>query len=157
MIKIKRSETADTRTCDWSKVSKNQLLKSSEMHIEDVKKGMLFFMNCIAIAAMEHDTTKTSKIDMFYDDFKTGFKKTKWWELHQNEERHHLKVPEYVQKDVNLIDVLEMIVDGVMAGLARSGEYRDEKIPDSLLRKAYSNTIKLLIKNVEVEKPLDKD
>jgi hypothetical protein len=37
-----------------------------------------------------------------------------------------------------------------MAGLARSGEYRKEAIPDSLLRKAFDNTIELLLKNVKV-------
>lgn len=29
-IQIKKSQTADTRTCDWSKVSKEQLLASSK-------------------------------------------------------------------------------------------------------------------------------
>jgi hypothetical protein len=43
-----------------------------------------------------------------------------------------------------------MITDGVMAGMARSGEYRKEEIPDSLLRKAFDNTIELLLRNVEV-------
>ncbi len=44
-----------------------------------------------------------------------------------------------------------MIVDGVMAGLARSGEYRKEEVPDELLRKAFNNTIDLMLRNVEVE------
>ena len=38
-IEIEKSPTADTRTCDWSKVTKQELLKSSKMHIKDVIKG----------------------------------------------------------------------------------------------------------------------
>ena len=86
------------------------------------------------------------------DDFKTGVKTTDWWKVHQKVERHHLKDKKHIQKNVNLLDILEMIVDGVMAGLARSGEYREESIPPDLLQKAYKNTIKLLLNNVEVEK-----
>lgn len=57
----------------------------------------------------------------------------------------------YVQDDVDLLDVLEMIVDNVMAGLTRSGEYIDEPVSDELLQKAFDNTVKLLLENVSVE------
>jgi len=150
MIEIKESKTADTRTCDYSKVNTGTLLDSSRQHIKDVGKGLWFFADLLQGAADNHDRTKISHINMFYDDFKTGFKTTDWWKMHQEEERHHLKEPEYVQEDVDLIDILEMITDGVMAGLARSGQYRKEEIPDSLLRKAFDNTIKLLLNNVKI-------
>lgn len=151
MIKIKKSSTADTRTCEWSTVTKEQLLKASEQHIDDVNKGMLYFIHKLQTAAVNHDTTKISHIDQFHEDFKTGFEKTDWWEMHQKEERHHFKTPEFIQDDINLVDVIEQIVDGVMAGMARSGEYRYEPLPDELLQKAYKNTAKLLLDNVEVE------
>ena len=153
MITIKKSKNADTRTCDWSKVSKEILLDDSRQHINDVRKGLKFFCYKIEESAHGHDNTKISHIEEFHADFKNGFKDghTSWWEMHQKKERHHLKNPKYVQDDVNLIDILEMITDGVMAGLARSGEYRKEEIPDSLLRKAFDNTIELLLKNVKVE------
>jgi len=150
MIKIKKSGTADSRTCDVSKVSKDVLLQSSKQHIEDVKKGMGFFIDRLSDASKNHDHTKLPHIDDFYTDFKNGFKTQDWYKMHQDTERHHLKDSKYVQDDVNLIDILEMITDGVMAGLARSGEYRKEEIPDSLLRKAFDNTIELLLKNVKV-------
>jgi hypothetical protein len=102
-------------------------------------------------AGVEHDRTKIEKIDEFHADFATGFEKTDWWVMHQKEERHHFNSPEFVREDVNLIDVLEQIVDGVMAGLARSGQYRCEPVSAELLQKAYANTAKLLIANVEVE------
>ena len=111
---------------------------------------MNLFAAMASSAGIVHDITKLNRLAMFHDDFKTGFEVTNWWEMHQMAERHHLKEPEYVPSDVNLIDLLEMITDGVMAGMARTGKYRKEEIPDSLLRKAFDNTIELLLKNVEV-------
>ncbi len=151
IIRIKKSNVADTRTCDWTKVSKEELVDASLSHIGDVEKGMQFFQSLINDASATHDYTKLDEMDMFFSDFKTGFEKTKWFEMHQEVERHHLKEEKYIQEDVNLVDVIEMVVDGVMAGMARSGEYKMEEIPDSLLRKAFDNTIELLLNNVEVE------
>jgi hypothetical protein len=152
VITIQKSKNADTRTCDWSKVSKEELLRDSKQHIEDVRKGLGFIISMLLITQDSHDFTKIRHIDGFHDDFKTGFKQTDWFEMHQRVERHHLKDPKYVQDDVNLIDLIEMIIDGVMAGLARSGEYRKEEIPNSLLRKAFDNTISMILRNVEVGK-----
>ena len=153
MIEIEKSETADTRTCDWSKVTKEELLKSSRSHISDIRKGMEFFSNEIDRAGASHDFTKTSidGLEMFHKDFKTGFETTGWWELHQERERHHLSNPLYIQDNVNLIDIIEMITDGVMAGMARSGEYRRETLPEGLLEKAFENTINMLLKEVRVK------
>jgi len=61
---------------------------------------------------------------MFYKDFKNDFKTQDWYELHKNKERHHLSVESGIPSDVNLIDVIEFLIDGVMAGMARSGSYR---------------------------------
>lgn len=153
MIKIKKSKNADSRTCDWSKVDKKVLLKESKLHIQDVMMGMSYLSTLIKMAGINHDHTKLSHIDNFFDNFKNGFKEghQDWWEMHQKTERHHLKKEEFIQEDVNLIDILEQIVDGVMAGLARSGKYRQEEISPELLKKAYDNTIKLLLAKVEVE------
>ena len=38
-----------------------------------------------------------------------------------------------------------------MAGLARSGKYRDESISNELLQKAYKNTVRKLMENIEVK------
>ena len=69
----------------------------------------------------------------------------------EKKERHHFNNKEYIQDDVNLIDIIDQIIDGVMAGMARSGEYRQENIEPELLQKAYNNTVKLLLKNVVVK------
>ena len=152
MITIKQNKKCDTRTCDVNEVSKYELLENSRTHIEDVRKGLYFFAHALIEAGKEHDYTKLTDIDGFYRDFKVKFETHDWWDKHRQEERHHLKDAEYIQDDVNLIDILEMITDGVMAGLARTGEYRKEEISDKLLRKAFDNTIKLLLANVELKK-----
>lgn len=150
-ILIKKSSTADTRTCDWAKVTKEELLNASKQHIGDVKQGIAFLLFKLNDALGKHDYTKIKNIDEFHADFITGFKTTEWWEMHQREERHHFNNHKYVRDDVNLLDVLEQLVDGVMAGMARSGQYRMENPGAELLLKAYENTAKLLLEHVEVE------
>ena len=150
-IKIKQSKNADTRTCDWTKVSKKELLKESKQHIRDVRKGINFLAKLLKEQGKKHDYTKIENIDEFYKDFQTGFKRQEWWKFHQKVERHHFNTKKYIQKDVNLIDVIEQIVDGVMAGMARSGKYRYEPLDNKLLQKAYRNTAKLLLKNIEIK------
>ena len=150
-IVIRKSKVADTRTCDWTKVSKQQLLKASKQHIQDVKKGLYFLIDILRDKAKKHDYTKIENIDEFYRDFKTGFKRKDWWRMHQKVERHHFDTKKYIQKDVNLLDVIEQIVDGVMAGMTRTGKWRYEPLSNELLQKAYKNTAKLLLKVIKVK------
>jgi len=152
MIKIKQSKTADSRTCDFSKIEEETLLASSKQHIMDVGKGMTFFIDMMEDAVNKHDHDKFSNIDQFYSDFVGGWKETTWFDNHVKVNRHHLLIPEGVPKDVNLIDVLEMIVDCVMAGMGRSGKVYDLDIDQDVLMKAFHNTVKLLKSEVVVEK-----
>ena len=154
-IVIKKSSTADTRTCDWSKVSKEELLEVSKQHINDVRQGIDCLIDMLVCIRDDHDRTKISEIDLFWEDFKTGFRSDKWWEMHKRVERHHLSDSRYIQDDINLLDVIEQIVDGVMAGMARSGEFEMESLSDELLQKAYRNTVKLLLDRVEVKQDRD--
>lgn len=78
MIKISKSETADSRTCDFSKVTKEQLLDSTYSHLSDIKKGFDFFIMLMMKQSAIHDLTKLSHIDDFYRNFKTGFKEKDW-------------------------------------------------------------------------------
>jgi hypothetical protein len=151
MIKIKKSKTADTRTCDVSKVSKETLLESSAQHIRDVSQGMGFFIDMMEDAITTHDYDKFNDIDGFYRDFKNGFKTTDWWDNHRKINRHHLLVPDGVPEDVNLIDVMEMIVDCVMAGMGRTGYVYNLDIEPDVLMKAFNNTVEKLRKEVVVE------
>jgi len=150
MIEIEKSETADTRTCDYKNVSKETLRQSSLQHIQDVRKGLSFFKGIIDEASINHDTDKITDIDGFHEDFLTGFEKTDWWEKHKKLNRHHLN--DVVPANVNLIDVLDMIADCIMAGMARSGEVYPIAINPDVLLQAFNNTVELLKKNVSVEK-----
>lgn len=151
MIKIKPSPTADTRTCDFANVTKEQLLESSYNHVGDVKDAMDFFKHKINKAAARHDYDKFSDIDGFHRDFIGGFKNTTWWDNHRKVNRHHLNVADGIPDDVNLIDVLDMIADMVVARKGRGADFPIGIHPDILMA-AFANTVELLDKEVEVEK-----
>ena len=151
MIEIQKSKTADTRTCDFTKVSKETLLASSVQHIEDVRKGFDFLKDIMESAAVAHDFDKIRDIEGFHADFVTGFKNHSWWDFHRKINRHHLLEKDGVRDDVNLVDVLDMIVDCVMAGMGRSGSVYPLKIEPEVLKKAFDNTVELLKANVTVK------
>jgi len=151
MLKIKKSEIADTRTCDFSKVSKDELLEASHEHIGDVSQALGLFRAMLELSSGEHDFDKLTEIDHFHSDFKGGFEETGWWDNHRRINRHHIDKEDGIPSDVNLIDVLEHIADCVMAGMVRSGKVYDIELPDELLQRAVKNTVELLKNQVEVE------
>lgn len=151
MIQIKKSQTADTRTCDFTKVTKETLLASSVQHINDVKKGFGYLIDLMNTSAQNHDSDKLTDINGFHSDFVTGFKNTTWWDNHRKITRHHLLQKDGIPEDVNLIDVLDMIIDCVMAGMGRSGSVYPLEIDVRVLIKAFDNTADLLKKQIIVE------
>ena len=151
MITIRKSPTADTRTCDFANISQDTLLDSSVQHIRDVQQGIEFFRQHLANAARVHDHDRLSDISGFHRDFVTGFKQTTWWDNHRKVNRHHLLEPDGVPGDVNLIDVLDMIADCVMAGMARSGSVYALNLKPEILEKAFQNTVELLKAEIVVE------
>ena len=150
-ITVKKSPTADTRTCDYANTSKETLLASSVQHIQDVGAAMGFFGILLCGQAERHDFDKLSDIDGFHRDFLTGFKEHSWWDNHRKINRHHLMQSDGVPADVNLIDVLDMIADCVMAGMARSGSVYPLELPTDVLVRAFQNTVELLKSKVVVE------
>lgn len=151
-IKIKKSENADTRSAKGN-VTKEDLLNNSLSHIQDVKNVGYLFSELLKEQVEKHDYTKIQDIDMFYKDFASGlqgkeFKSLPWYQKHLTE-RHHLN--DRCPEDVNLIDVLEMVIDCSVAGLARSGNIFPIKIDNEILQKAIENTKQMIIDNVEVE------
>ena len=149
-LHIKKSATADTRTCDYANTTKETLLASSMQHIQDVGAAMGFFGILLCEQADRHDLDKISDIDGFHRDFLTGFKQTEWWDKHRKINRHHLMQADGVPEDVNLIDVLDMIADCVMAGMARSGSVYPLDLPTEVLTRAFNNTVDLLKSQVVV-------
>lgn len=148
MIRIRKSPTADSRSCDHTNVTKPLLRLSTDEHIRNVMDATKFFANMLITAGYKHDNHKLETMDAFHTAFTGGFKDETWWNEHKKE-RHHL--PENLE-DINLIDILEHISDCVTAGMARTGEVRPLIIDDKLLQKAFQNTVKLLIDNIKVEK-----
>jgi hypothetical protein len=153
VIRIKPSQTADTRTCDFTKVNKDTLLASSKQHIGDVHRALGYFQEAIGDAAMRHDTDKITDIDGFHRDFLTGFTVTEWWDRHRKLNRHHLTNEDGIPEDVNLIDVLDFIADCVMAGMARSGSVYPLDLSPVVLERAFQNTVALLKAQIVVEAP----
>ncbi len=151
MIRIRQSQTADTRTCDFANVSKETLLASSRQHIGDVREALALFRLLLLDASANHDPDKLSDIDGFHADFVTGFKQTGWWDRHRRLNRHHLNMQDGIPADVNLIDVLDFIADCVMAGMARSGSVYPLHLTPDLLELAFQNTVALLKAQVTVE------
>lgn len=152
-IVIRQSPTADTRTCNFMTVTKQELLESSIQHIDDVRQALAFFRDQLYAAGVRHDTDKLTDIDGFHADFVTGFAQTEWWDRHRTLNRHHLEQEDGIPADVNLIDVLDYIADCVMAGKARSGKVRELVIPNDLLVRAFVNTVAMLDARVVVEGP----
>lgn len=147
-IKIRSSATADSRTCEVETVSREQLLESSLQHINDVRKAMSLFCVLLDRAAEAHDVDKLIANEGFYHNFLTKFKERDWLDRHYLTSRHHLL--ERIPDDVNLIDVLEMIADWVMAGMGRSGKVRPVALDPKMLGDAVRNTIALLEKRIVI-------
>lgn len=156
MITIYKNPNGDTRTAPKD-ISFEQFQEANDMHKQDVRSVMNDLALRIMTAGLLHDYTKKSDERLFYKNFLstmnkgTDFVNDEWYQLHIKHERHHLlsKCPE----DVNLIDVLEMIIDCVCAGMARSGDVRTMEINTEILEKATANTVDLIKKMiVAVEK-----
>ena len=149
-IKILKSATADTRTCDFANVTKEQLEASSVSHIKDVYMGLRHVQEQLEERAKLHDWDKLENLEGFHSDFVGGFKSTEWWDNHRIINRHHINMEDGVRKDVNLVDVLEHIVDCVMASMARGGDFFDVELSNELLQKAVKHTVEELRNSIEV-------
>ncbi|MBZ9693284.1 DUF5662 family protein [Clostridium sp. M14] len=150
MIKIYKNSNGDTRTAKKD-VSFKEFQQANDMHRRDVKNVMKELAYKIMDIGFSHDITKKTDEELFYNNFistineGTDFVNNDWYQLHISKERHHLL--SNCPKDVNLLDVIEMIVDCVCAGMARSGDVRDVEINEEILNKALKNTV-TLIKNM---------
>lgn len=144
MITIYKNPNGDSRTAP-SNVSFEDFQKANDMHRQDVKMVMNEIAYSLQLKGRLHDYTKKSHEKLFYDNFistlneGTDFINNEWYQMHVNKEKHHLL--SHCAEDVDLLDVIEMIVDCVCAGKARSGEVRSLEISDEILKKALQNTV----------------
>lgn len=154
MIRIYRNPNGDSRTAKANTTLK-AFSEANDMHKKDVSNIMNELALGIQIKGATHDYTKKTAEILFYKDFvsankkDTDFLKSEWYKFHIEKERHHLlsRCPD----DVNLLDVLEMVVDCVCAGLSRSGEVREIEIDEKILMKALTNTTKLIESMIELK------
>jgi len=151
-MRIKKSPTADTRSCDCTKVSETELFKSSMLHIGDVRQALGWFGEQLSTSGMRHDFDKVSEEggSCFHKCFAGGFSDRSWLENHYKVSRHHLNQETGVPDDVDLIDVLEHVADCVMAGMARSGDVFPIELSSELLQKAVANTVRKLQAEIKV-------
>lgn len=151
-IIVRPSPSADTRSADHI-ITEDELSTSTKMHIEDVRRGMDWIAQRIQKTGARHDWTKVEFFQDFYRQFRKAQETGEWgvgWydEIHIVKERHHLQ--DRCPDDVTLLDVLEWIVDGVMAGMARNGRYEPRPLNAEILERAYMNTQKMLSNVVRV-------
>lgn len=145
-VKIKNTKNADSRTA--TNKSKKSLIEASLTHISEVQQVFNSLAYLMVKQGQQHDHTKLTEFDKFYEDYtnKSGvdFISGEWYNIHITQERHHIMKNTY--DDVNLIDVIEEIIDKVVAGKGRAGDINLEyfDINDETLRLAYNNTIKLI-------------
>ena len=144
-IKIKSMSAYITKT-DIKEATKDEILKASAIHIQDVQKGCVFLANKIIEAGINHDYTKISLNDKFFDENNQYI----GVHAHTAAERHH-HIKNQCPDDVTLIDILEFMVDVIMAATARKGRVSDEPLSDEILQKAYKNTFELLKKEITIE------
>lgn len=158
MGKIKIKETrhcCDTRERS-SLLTEKMVERETLYHIEAVNKCARWFNKELIKRTKKHDSTKLgSYLTNYTLALKTNFvdvdfKRLSWWYIHTHEERHHLN--DRCPYDVNMFDVMEMIFDGVSAGLARNGRVDNVSISSEVLQKAINNTVSLLVKQIKVTK-----
>jgi hypothetical protein len=148
-IKLKRNPHGDSRHAPKD-TTFEQFHEANISHIHDVQQVMNWLSTLVKNQGKIHDWTKIRYEKEFWDDFwSEDFVNGKWYQRHVHTEKHHPTA--FCHDDVDLIDILEMIVDCVCAGKARSGEVRPIEINEEILKKAVDNTVKLIDKYTEVE------
>lgn len=149
-IEIKRNPNGDTRTAPKG-ITMEQFAEANDSHIQDVRRVMHALSCKMDEQGNRHDFTKKEFEPEFYNDFvatmggNLNFVDGWWYQKHIHAERHHPL--SYCHDDINLIDVLEMVVDCTVAGLARSGDVRPVEVNNEILAKAVANTT-AFIKNM---------
>lgn len=151
-VEITWGPSADTRTCgDPGTVSVEELFHSTQSHCEDVRAVVDMLRHMLNEQAYRHDDDKFLGFEGFFKEFRTGFATTTWWDRHRQINRHHLGAKDGVPEDVNLLDVIEYLVDCVVAGKTRSVLHPVRIDPDVLMR-AFQNTVALVDQNTVVKK-----
>ena len=145
-----------TENPEYGYNSKEQLLRDTNQHRQDVGNVLGELSLYLFERGVAHDWSKLAFFEQFSQDTlerqdTPDFKSRPWYKIHTTKERHHINAN--VPEDVDLIDLLEMIVDCVVAGKTRSGEVNNDFLilKDNILEDAYWNTVKKITDTVIVE------
>ena len=150
----KLPNTITSKEAKKGNISFEDFSHETNVHREDVRKVLYELASRLEHAGEIHDWTKKEREKQFYDSKTTekekglDFKKDAWYKYHVTTERHH--IASHVAKDINLIDVIEMISDCCAAGLARSGKIDKIEIDPDVLMKACNNTVELVNSFIEL-------
>lgn len=151
IVKVKK-----TSNPEYGYESKEQLYNETQQHRHDVSKVMSCVSDELRYMGMCHDWSKIEYFDQFAQDTlerqdTPDFKSRSWYKVHTTQERHHINAN--VPEKVNLFDLLEMIVDCIIAGKTRAGMVDNKfiEIPDEVLKEAYWNTVEYITGHVELE------
>ena len=127
----------------------SRLFKDTVQHKKDVEQVMDIIGEYIKERGRGHDWTKLAYFDDFARDClerkdTPDFKSRDWYHIHTLKERHHVNAR--VPDNVNFIDLLELMVDCIVAGYARSGKinYNFMVVSQTIINEAYWNTIRLI-------------
>lgn len=150
MILIRQNAHADSRSCAYQTVTKEQLATASRMHIGDVREALGFFRERLILLAATHDADKITDLDGFHANFITGFAERDWLDRHYGLNKHHLDQFGGFHADATLLDVLDFVADQVMAAAGRGTE-RPVELNNAILQMALKNTVTLLKAQVQVE------
>ena len=155
VVEINKLPNTNSREAKKGNISFEDFSNEINIHREDVKNVLYFLASKLEEAGDKHDWTKKERERQFYDSFTDAkekglnFKKDAWYKYHVTTERHH--IASHVAKDINLIDVIEMISDCCCAGLARSGKIYDIDIKPDVLMKAFNNTVQLTKDSIKLD------
>lgn len=150
---LKKVTVFQTDNPEEGYADKEKLFKDVEQHRKDVAKVMDMISDHIHDIGVRHDWTKVQYFDDFARDTlerqdTPDFKEREWYKIHTEYERHHInsRIPE----DVDLFDILECIVDCIVAGKTRSGSVNHDflVLPQSVINDAYWNTVKKIEDNI---------
>ena len=155
VVEINKLPNTNSREAKKGNISFEDFSNEINIHREDVKNVLYFLASKLEEAGDKHDWTKKERERQFYDSFTAAkekgldFKKDAWYKYHVTTERHH--IASHVAKDINLIDVIEMISDCCCAGLARAGKIYDIDIKPDVLMKAFNNTVQLTKDSIKLD------
>lgn len=127
--------------------SDKEVLKNDTIqHQKDVANVLSMIAEHLKQIGSKHDWTKIEYFDDFANDTlerldTPDFKSREWYKIHTTLERHHINAR--VPSDVDLFDVLEMIVDCLVAGETRGVDFNPYFLilKSGVLDKAYWNTV----------------